>query len=108
MSVPVENLRKDIRMRDESDPKMSTAWILVYLITIFAVIIAVITFFYLVFAAMAEPWIVPEEPSVALPLFVVLIILLVLLAIIGFIVSIILTYKLVNRRNTHFKRQMFL
>ena len=108
LSVPVENLRKDIRMRDESDPKMSTAWILVYLIPIFLVIIAVIALFYIVFAAMAEPWIVPEEPSVALPLFVVLIILLVLLAIIGFIVSIILTYKLVNRRNTHFKRQMFL
>jgi hypothetical protein len=108
LSVPVENLRKDIRMRDESDPIMSTAWILVYLIPIFAVIIAVIAVFYLVFAAMAEPWIVPEEPSVALPLFVVLIILLVLLAIIGFVVSIILTYKLVKRRNTHFKRQMFL
>jgi hypothetical protein len=108
LSVPVENLRKDIRMRDESDPIMSTAWILIYLIPIFAVIIAVITVFYLVFAAMAEPWIVPEEPLVALPLFVGLIVLLVLLAIIGFIVSIILTYKLIKRRNTHFKRQMFL
>jgi len=108
LSVPVENLRKDIRMRHESDPTMSTAWLLVYLIPIFAVIITVITVFYVVFAAMAEPWIVPEEPWVAWPLVAALIILLVLLAIIGFIVSIILTYKLVNRRNTHFKRQMFL
>lgn len=31
-----------------------------------------------------------------------------LLAIIGFIVSVILIYKLVKRRNTHFKRKIFL
>ncbi|MDH5624043.1 MAG: hypothetical protein OEY39_06200, partial [Candidatus Bathyarchaeota archaeon] len=108
MSVPAENLRKDIRMRHESDPIMSTAWLLVYLIPIFAVIITVITVFYVVLAAMTEPWIVPEEPWVALPLLVGLIILLALLTIIAFIVFIILTYKLVRRRNTHFKRQMFL
>ena len=108
LSVPAENLRKDIRMRHESDPIMSTAWLLVYLIPIFAVIITVITVFYVVLAAMTEPWIVPEEPWVALPLLVGLIILLALLTIIAFIVFIILTYKLVRRRNTHFKRQMFL
>ena len=108
LSVPVENLRKDIRMRHESDPKMSTAWILVYLIPIFAAITAIITVFYVIFAATTTPWNWPEEPSVALPLFVVLTTLLGLLAIIGFIVSIILRYKLVKRRNTHFKRQTFL
>jgi hypothetical protein len=108
LSVPVENLRKDIRMRDESDPKMSTAWILVYLIPVFAAITAVIIVFYALLVAATAPWVVPEEPSFAGPLIAVLTILVVLLAIIGFVVSIILRYKLVNRRNTHFKRQMFL
>jgi len=108
LSAPVENLRKDIRMRGESDPIMSTAWILVYLIPIFAAITAIITVFYAIFAAMTTPWIVPEEPSVVWPLVAALTTLVGLLAIIAFIVSIILTYKLVNRRNTHFKRQTFL
>ena len=109
MSVPVENVRKDIRMRDEADPKMSNAWILVYLIPIFAAITAILTIFYTIFVAMTTPWIVPEEPyTVALPLLAALTTLLWLLVIIAFIVSIILTYKLVKRRNTHFKRQMFL
>jgi len=58
---------------------------------------------------MTTSWIVPGEPYTAtLPMLVVLTTLLWLLAIIGLIVSIILTYKLVKRRNTHFKRQMFL
>ncbi len=100
-------MRKDIRMRDESDPKMSNAWLLVYLIPIFAAITAMLTVFYIVFTTITTPWIMPEE-TVALPLLAGLTILLALLAIIGFIVSIILRYKLVNRRNTHFKRQIFL
>ncbi len=108
LGVPVENLRKDIRMRHESDPTMTIAWLLVYLIPIFVAIITVITVFYVVLATMVEPWIVPEEPWIAWPLVAALIILLVLLGIIAFIVYIILTYKLVKRRNTHFKRQMFL
>jgi len=108
LSVPVENLRKDIRMRDESDPIMSTAWILVYLIPIFAAITAIFTIFYTIFVTTTF-WIVTEEPyTAALPMLAVLTTLLWLLAIIGFIVSIILIYKLVKRRNTHFKRQLFL
>ncbi len=95
-------------MRFESDPMMSNAWILVYLIPIFAAITAIFTIFYTIFV-MTTSWIVPGEPYTAtLSMLVVLTTLLWLLAIIGLIVSIILTYKLVKRRNTHFKRQMFL
>ena len=108
LSVPVENLRKDIRMRDESDPIMSTAWILVYLIPIFAAITAILTVFYAVFVAMTTPWVPGEPYTVDLPLLGALTALLWLLVIIAFIVSIILRYKLVKRRNTHFKRQIFL
>lgn len=109
LSVPIENLRKDIRMRDEWDSKMSNAWLLVYLIPVFAAITAIFTVFYIIFVATTAPWVVPEEPyTFALPVLAVSIILLWLLAIISFIVFIILTYKLVKRRNTHFKRQTFL
>ena len=109
MSASIESVRKDIRMRDESDPIMSTAWILVYLIPVFAAIAAILTVFYTVFVAITTPWIVPEEDFV-LPLLTasILITFLALLTIIGFIVSLILRYKLVKRHNTHFKRQMFL
>ncbi|TET20478.1 DUF4234 domain-containing protein [Candidatus Bathyarchaeota archaeon] len=95
-------------MRFESDPMMSNAWILVYLIPIFAAITAIFTIFYTIFV-MTTSWIVPGEPyTTTLPMLAVLTTLLWLLAIIGLIVSIILTYKLVKRQNTHFKRQMFL
>ncbi len=100
MSVPVENIRKDIRMRDESDPKMSNAWLIVYLIPL-AVIIVAITF---LFGLM----LIPTAGTEIVPSLIVTILLIPLLAIIGFIVSIILRYKLVKRRNTHFKRQIFL
>ena len=110
LSAPIENLRKDIRMRAESDPMMSTAWLLVYLIPIFAAIVGILTFFFMIFMAAAH---VPTGPPYPLgppfvPMFVGWMVLFPLLGIIGFIVSIILRYKLVKRRNTHFKRQLFL
>lgn len=101
MSAPIEDLRKDIRMRDEADPKMSNAWLIIYLIPIFAIIIGLVS---LLFSVMLLPTLGPEAALPAL----VGIFLVPLLALISFVVSIILTYKLVKRRNTHFKRQVFL
>ncbi|MEA2090145.1 MAG: DUF4234 domain-containing protein [Thermoproteota archaeon] len=89
----LENLRKDIRMRLESDSIMSTAWLLVYLIPV----ISLVTMFSLFVVAFVHPEIAW--------LFMIVI---VVLSVIGFIVSIVLIYKLVKRRNTHFKRQTFL
>lgn len=106
MSVAVENLRKDIRMREEADEMMSNAWILVYLIPFFAGIVIIVSLFYTMFTA---AWFMPpREPYSAAGLLLIIITMSWLLAIIGFIVRIILTYKLVRRRNTHFKRQTFL
>ncbi|MCK4320736.1 DUF4234 domain-containing protein [Candidatus Bathyarchaeota archaeon] len=101
MSAPIEDLRKDIRMRDEADPKMSNAWLIIYLIPIFAIIIGLVS---LLFSVMLLPTLGPEAALPAL----VGIFLVPLLALISFVVSIILTYKLVKRRNTHFKRKGFL
>jgi len=88
-------------MRDEADPKMSNAWLIIYLIPIFAIIIGIVS---VLFSIILSPMLGPEA---ALPV-IVGIFLVPLLGLIGFVVSIILTYKLVKRRNTHFKRQVFL
>jgi len=106
LGVEIENVRKDVRMRAESDPIMSNAWLLIYLIPILAIIMGVLSvLFIIITGAMPGP---PSPPApTALAVFP-LVIVAGLLGIISFIVSIILRYKLVNRRNTHFKRQSFL
>jgi len=86
MSVELENLRRDIRMRSEYDKMMSTAWLAIYLVPIIVILITI-------------PAMLLGAPEILL--------LSPILAIVS-IVSIVLIYKLVDRRNTHFKRQMFL
>ena len=114
MSVEIENVRKDIRMRTESDPMMSNAWLLVYLIPVIASVAGIITFFLsiIIFGVEMGTY-VPDGPTYPnvfpfVPVLVGWAVLILLLGVIGFIVSLILRYKLVKRRNTHFKRQQFL
>jgi len=104
LSTQIENIRKDIRMRDESDPRMSNAWLLIYLIPVFAVILGVGVIFWSILGMM----LFPMEDLGVIPLLVMGILVVVLLIIVGFIANLILTYKLIKRRNTHFKRQIFL
>lgn len=89
---------------------MSIAWILVYLLpTILA--IAFVSFFIVAmisYVAVTPTLPPPGEPGTQFTLLFISILFLYLLAIIGFIASLILIYKLVRRRNTHFKRQNFL
>jgi len=112
LSIEIENVRKDIRMRAESDPLMSKAWLLVYLIPILAIILGVLVAVFWVIAIATAPMLPvpsgPIGPELIVAPFVIWIALLYLLVIVGFIVSIVLIYKLVKRRNTHFKRQQFL
>jgi hypothetical protein len=112
LSVEIENVRKDIRMRVETDSMMSTLWMLVYLLPIlFAVLgvsIFVVTFIsYLATVTPIPPSGQPATTTLPVYLFAA-VALLYGFMIIAFIVSIILIYKLVKRRNTHFKRQIFL
>jgi hypothetical protein len=117
LSVEIENLRKDIRMRVETDSMMSTAWILVYLLPIILSIAWASIFIVTMISFIATVTPIPPSPgqqitttqfaqlgtSIAL-----LYSFLVLFIIITFIVTIIIIYKLVKRRSTHFKRQNFL
>jgi len=103
-------MRKDIGMRAESDPMMSNAWLLVYLIPILAIILGVLAAVF--WAITTAPMLLgppsPPGPELIVAPFVIWIALVYLLGIVGFIVSIVLIYKLVKRRSTHFKRQQFL
>lgn len=113
MSVEIENVRKDIRMRVETDSMMSSAWIFIYLIPIFVAVLFVLSFIFIMITTMTTFTTTPPTgpPSTTTTLVMPLmisIVLIYLLAIISFIASIILIYKLVKRRNTHFKRQLFL
>ncbi len=110
MSAEIENVRKDVRMRFETDSIMSIAWILVYLLPVILAVVFVSLFIVAMvsFVAVTPTLPPPGQPITQfVPLFIS-IVFLYLLAIIGFIVSLILIYKLVKRRNTHFKRQNFL
>lgn len=112
MGVSLENIRKDIRMRDESDRQMSNAWLLVYIVPIIVGFVAAgyAIISLLDFVSSIDPLASPYYYSYdALPEgFVFLWLMLGLSSLVNFVVSIVLTYMLVNRRSTHFKRQKFL
>lgn len=87
----------------ESDYEMSPAWILVPLIPI----VGLIVFFTVLFGTLFTL----SGPSPAGGLFVALFGLLIFFQIVGLIAGIVyayMLYKLVNRRNKHFQRQLFL
>ena len=92
-------MRKDIRMRAEADKMMSAAWLLVYLIPIFSTILMVLSIVLIPMAIV--------KPAVAVA-FLPLMGLSWILILVSFIVTIVLPYKLVKRRNTHFRRQNLL
>lgn len=108
MRVETENIRKDVRMRSETDSMLSSAWILIYLLPIIAAFVWVAVFI-LVFLATIATWstLPPSQPPVLIN-FGAFIVALYVVVIISFIAYIVLIYKLARRRNTHFKRQIFL
>jgi hypothetical protein len=97
---------------------MSSAWVLVYLIPYFAAAFWIISFIYLFFTAATWTEAFPPQgppttgttttsQHILMPIFASIALFYVSL-LISLIASIILIYKLVKRRNTHFKRQTFL
>ncbi len=105
MSIVLENLRRDTRMRMESDYEMSPAWIIIPLIPIVGIILLIVL---LVGSALTA--IGPGVPA-ATGLFIVLGGLFLIFQLVGFVAQILfayMLYKLVNRRNKHFQRQLFL
>jgi H+/Cl- antiporter ClcA len=105
LSVENENIKKDIRMRAETDSMMSSAWTLVYLLP-FIVVLLLVALILAAFFSTATT-VTGTTIQFAAPVFagVALVYGLVL---VSFVADIILIYKLARRRNSHFKRQIFL
>jgi len=111
LSIPLENLRRDLRTRLESDKQMSGAWAIVPLLPIIVGIVATVIFFAFLFSSLAS---VPGgriTNSTAVGLVGAFFGALILDYISYFVVLIlvgVMIFKLVSRRNTHFNRQILL
>jgi len=115
MSVEIENLKKDVRMRSFTDANMTIWWIGVYLLPIIASLIwAVVLVSVLISYIISLAKLPPTTPPTELPAFPWSPLLsaatagLYLTVIATFLLFIILTYRLVKRRNHHFRRQILL
>jgi hypothetical protein len=100
-------------MREESDRQMSNAWLLVYLLPICVSIIAVgyaIVSLFEFFSSidLSDPQLYYYSYGALPEDFALLWLMIGLTALVNFVVTTILTYQLINRRSTHFKRQKFL
>lgn len=99
-------------MQKEADKQMSGAWLLVYILPIIVGIIAFVYFAgsMLEYIAELDTSYPPNSySSYGLPAeFAAVWTGVAAVSLIGFAVNIVLTYMLVNRRSTHFKRQKFL
>ena len=107
MSIPLENLRRDMRKRLETDRQMSGAWAVVPLIPLIVGILALV---FLVALALTPTTVPPSGTSTAAAaailgvLFLVSIIYLVIFIVLVLVG--VLIYFLVRRRNNHFNRQI--
>ena len=113
--MPLENLRRDLRTRLESDKQMSGAWAIVPLLPTIVGIAITAIIFAVIFSSLANlpRTTMPTNSTVMTigPLIVALIgaiILAYLTYFILLILVIVLIFKLVSRRNNHFNRQILL
>lgn len=113
--ISIENVKKDIRMRVETDTLMSYAWLLIYILPIIAGIILIfslltVAFSYTVMEEAYSTTIVNQtiQTQVITAPLILGFIMLPILMIVSFIVYVVLIYKLVKRRNAHLKRQRYL
>ena len=112
MSIPLENLRRDLRTRLESDKQMSGAWAIVPLLPIIVGIVATVLFVAFLFSSFASmPRGAPVTNSTAVRFIGVFFGALIIYYISYFVVIVlvaVMIFKLVSRRNTHFNRQILL
>lgn len=96
-------------MRSETDRLMSTAWVLVPIITIIIVIIGILVFVVVISSLFAFFGPQPPRPDILLPgffpFFFPFFVIFPVLGIASVIIYAYLTYTLIKRRNTHFTRQ---
>jgi uncharacterized membrane protein len=111
LSIPLENLRRDLRTRLESDKQMSGAWAIVPLLPIIVGVVIVVVVFAAIFSTIGSigPSGTPTTgtsvigAALAGSIFLLYSLYFVVLILVG-----ILIFKLVSRRNAHFNRQILL
>lgn len=110
MSIPLENLRRDLRTRLESDKQMSSAWAIVPLLPIIAGIVVAVVIFAAIFSALSSvgPSGTTTTGSAIGTAVVGSIFLSYFLYFLVLILVAVMIFKLVSRRNTHFNRQILL
>jgi uncharacterized membrane protein (DUF373 family) len=113
MSVVLENLRRDARMRMESDSYMSAAWVIVPLLPIVGGVVLFVLFLYAIFSSLplltnsTTTTTTTVNPAIGITFLGLTIAVEIGFFVVG-IIWVFLVYKLVRRRNTHFARQRFL
>src|SRR5947208_8627818 len=111
LSIPIENLRRDLRTRLESDKQMSGAWAIVPLLPVIVGIVVFVVVFAAIFSAIGSVGPSGMTATGTSALGAALVGSIFLLNFLYFVVLIlvaILIFKLVSRRNTHFNRQILL
>src|SRR5437879_9582751 len=111
LSIPLENLRRDLRTRLESDRQMSSAWAIVPLLPIIVGIVVVVIIFAAIFSAIGSVGPSGTTTTGSAALGVALFGSIFLLYFLYFVVLIlvaVMVFKMVSRRNTHFNRQILL
>jgi Domain of unknown function (DUF4234) len=113
LSISVENLRRDLRTRLESDKQLSGAWAIVPLVPLIAVIAIAVVVFAAVFSSLSN---IPRTPgttnstiaSSIVGAFSVAIFLSEIIYLLVLVLVAVTVFKLVSRRNRHFNRQILL
>jgi len=111
LSIPLENLRRDLRTRLESDKQMSGAWAIVPLLPIMVGIVVVVVIFAAIFSAIGSlgpSGTTTTGGSAIAAALVGSIFLLYSLYFVVLILVAVMVFKMVSRRNTHFNRQILL
>ncbi|TMI51514.1 hypothetical protein E6H20_03575 [Candidatus Bathyarchaeota archaeon] len=111
MSIPIENLRRDLRTRLESDKQMSGAWAIVPLLPIIVGVVVFVVVFAAIFSAIGSVGFSGTTTTGTSALGAALVGSIFLLYFLYFVVLVlvaVLIFKLVSRRNTHFNRQILL
>src|SRR5215472_13573788 len=111
MSIPLENLRRDLRIRLESDQQMSGAWAIVPLVPIIVGIVATVLFFAFLFSSLSTMPAGTASNATGTALlsgFFGAIAFYYLAYFVVLILVAFLIFKLVKRRNAHFNRQILL
>ena len=113
MEISLNNIRQGIQLQKTSDRPLSNFWVVVFLLPLLSGILVslyILVYFIEIFSTIdftnpqsytfAYDWVPPE--------FMIGLFILGILGVISLVLSLILNFLLINRRNIHFKRQKFL